>query len=274
MAPNLSWAATAYGELDEWLDTARGSIRMAERYVHGEGNLDTVEPQYSAARAASARARLDDAVRFQDSLEASAREEASAGSLESDLEDASERLEERTETVIENVEFETEDGGDEIDAHAYRIYISHLLERHDGPTDAFEKGLPALAVRRAVERHAYALSLPAFEDIPSTSEPDVTVEFDTTGDAVRDAKARASSALEDRIRADGDDQLVQHLCAMLVDRFERQDRRLERHLEAINEESASDWARQLEQTRLRYLEIEELATAIPDVMAVVTEIDD
>ncbi|MFD1564374.1 hypothetical protein ACFR99_12530 [Haloarchaeobius amylolyticus] len=122
VAPDLSWAVIAYGELDEWLDNVRGSIRTGEHHVHGEGNTDIVEPQYSAGQAASARARLADAVRLRDSLEETARENTTANSLEQELDNAYERLNERTDTVTERVDFDIEDGADEdeMDSYAYR----------------------------------------------------------------------------------------------------------------------------------------------------------
>ncbi|SDQ43292.1 hypothetical protein [Natronobacterium texcoconense] len=271
VASSLSWAATAYGELDEWLDNARGSIRMGERYVHGEGTIDTVEPQYSAARAASARARLADADRLRDSLEETARENTTAHSFEQELEDAYERLEERTDTVIEQVEFDIEDGADEVRSHASEISLREYIAVHDGPDDAYEKELLALAVRRKVEHHAYALIHSEFEDAPATQHFDASIpEFDTTGADVRDAKNRAAVAFDDRIRTDGDDPLVRHLCATLVKRLDRQERRLGRHLDAINDDAADEWTVDLERTRLRYREIEELATAIPAAIAAAT----
>lgn len=271
VAPNLSWAVTAYSDLNEWLDNARGSIRMGERYVHGEGNIDTIEPQYSAARAASARARLADAVRLRESLEETVREDTTAHSFEQKLDDAYEQLDERTDTVIDQVEFNIEDGTNEMRSHASDILIRQPTRIHDGPDDAYEKGLLALAVRRKVEHHAYALILSKFEDVPATRQFDAPVpEFDTTGVDVRDAKDGASAVLDDRIRTGGDDPLVRHLCATLVERFDWQEQRLDRHLDAINDGSADEWAVELEQTRLQYRDIEELATTISDAIAAAT----
>ncbi|TMT77893.1 hypothetical protein E2L06_17950 [Haloterrigena sp. H1] len=268
VAPNLSWVVIAYGELDEWLDNVRGSIRTGEHHVHDEGNTDIVEPQYSAAQAASARARLADVVRLRDSLEETAREDTTANSFEQELDDAYERLNERTDTVTEQVDFDIEDGADEMDSYAYEISIQQHAGIYGRPDDAYEKELLALAVRQKVEHHAYALILSEFEDIPATHQPTASIpEFDTTGADVRDAKDRASAALDNRLRTDGDDPLVRHLCATLVERFDQQEHRLDRHLNAINDGSANEWTVELERTRLRYREIEELATTIPDAIA-------
>ena len=275
VAPNLSWAVIAYGELDEWLDNVRGSIRTGEHHVHDEGNTDIVEPQYSAARAASARARLADVVRLRDSLEETAREDTTANSFEQELDDAYERLNERTDTVTEQVEFDIEDGADEMDSYAYEISIQQHAGIYGRPDDAYEKELLALAVRQKVEHHAYALILSEFEDIPATHQPTASIpEFDTTGADVRDAKDRASAALDNRLRTEGDDPLVRHLCVTLVERFDQQEHRLDRHLNTINDGSANEWAVELERTRLRYREIEELAPTIPDAIATATGSDD
>lgn len=275
VAADLSWAVTAYGDLDEWVDTARGLMQRSERYVRDDGTTDTVEPQYSAARVASARARLADAVRFRDSLEETVREDTTAHSFERELEDTYERLVERTGTVVEQVAFDIEGGTDEVRSHADEIWNRQLIWIHDEPDDAYQKGPLALAVRREVEHHAYALIFSMFEDVPATRQFETSVpEFDTTGADVRDAKEAASAALDDRIRTAGDDPLAGHLYATLGERLERQERRLDRHLEAINEDSADEWAVELEQTRLHYREIEELATTIPDAIAVATGTDD
>lgn len=275
VAADLSWAVTAYGDLDEWVDTGRGLIQWGERYVRDEGTTDIVEPQYSAAKAASARARLADAIRFRDSLEETAREDATAHSFEQELEDAYDRLGKRTDTVVEQIEFEIEDGTDEVRSHADEIWIRQIIRIHDGTGDASEKGLLALAARREVEHHAYALILSAFEDVPAARQSNASVsEFDTTGADVRDAKDRAAATLDDRIRTAGDDPLAGHLYATLGERLERQERRLDRHLEAINKDSADEWAVELEQTRLHYREIEELATTIPDAIAAATGTND
>ncbi|MFP9192635.1 hypothetical protein [Natronosalvus vescus] len=223
VAHTLSWAVTAYGELNEWLDDVRGSIRTGERYVYGEGSANIVEPQNSAARAASACARIGDVVRFRDSLEETAREDSTADSVEQELDDAYEGLNEQSDAVVEQVEFETQDGTDEVNSHAPDILIREHSVSYGGPDDAYEEGLVALAVRRKVEHHTYTLILPEFDDVPATRQPGASIpEFDTTGADVRDAKDRAAAALDERIRADGDDPLVRHLCATLVERLERQ----------------------------------------------------
>lgn len=268
IAPDFSWAVMAYGELNEWLDDVRGSIRMGERYVHGEGVVDTIEPQYAASRAASARARLADIDQFRDSLEEMAQEDTTADSLEQKLDDAYVRLEERTDTKIGQVDFQAAGGTEGVRSHAQDILIQEIAGIHGGPGDAYEEAYLALAVRRQVEHHAYARILPVFEGVPSARQPRGNIPaLDTTGADVRDAKDRATGALEDRLAADRNDPLVRHLCATFVVKLEWQERRLERHLDEINEHASDVWAVELERTRLRYREVEELAAVIPDAIA-------
>lgn len=143
------------------------------------------------------------------------------------------------------------------------------FDRSDG-SDERRRGRLALAVRLIAERYAVARTLETFADTPSprhldTDDP-LYSSFETTGEDVLEAARRADDALENSLAADGDHPLVHHLCTVVVEDRDWTDRRLERTLDDINEDSDEEWAIALERLRLGYLEVEAFVTELPAVL--------
>ncbi|TYL37773.1 hypothetical protein CV102_15660 [Natronococcus pandeyae] len=261
-ASDVSRAVVAYGELDELLEDVRVAINAGQRDLREA-------PPRSYARVPYGHARLDDVERFAEHLERDAADGADPELVGDRLNDRYLALRERTDSTLEEVDFEYDD---EVSSYAMDLWLDRIARQSDG-SDEHDEGRLALATRIAAKRYAHALSVEAFEDDRTLGFLDQLPAdgFDTTGADVREAKRRAGDALDDRLEADGDDRLVRYLCVGVADELEWQDRRLELALDDINDADSQEWSIELERLHRGYLEIAELAAVLPEASAVVEE---
>lgn len=250
-----SSAVVFYSELDEWLDDARVALEAASRYLDND-------PYRSYGRTRFAVARIADVERTAQEIRTEVGEDAH--DVRAVFRGVIDDIEHEIEEIVEHTDFHIDE---DLMSHAVDIWMSIESPHAERGREFGERGHLAMACRREIQVYAHVLTLGAFTEMPrlqflDEDEP-LPPEIDADGDAVFEEKTRAIANVGDQLAAHDDDPLITWLCQQLAEDLDRVDTRVGRTLSQINEVEDRRWQIMLEEHRLAYAEIAELAAALP-----------